>query len=93
MSDVVRVIRQPSRVVKVVEPGEIGPTGPPGDSREQNFPVAALTWTFVHNLGYPPAVMLYDPMGVAIPGRIESNDETTTVVTWYHPQAGSISVS
>lgn len=93
--DVVTVQTQPS-VLSIIGVGARGPAGPPGTGGTyftQSFAVASDTWTVNHNLGIIPAVGLYDSFGRGIQGHVESNTETTTVVTFYNPVSGRITLS
>lgn len=87
----------PVNVVEVIEAGPQGPMGPPGSSIAGTLTiyvaVPANTWTLVHNLGYPPAVTIYDSLGYQIGAHIESNSTTTTVISFYYPVAGRATFS
>lgn len=79
--------------------GLTGPQGPQGEqginpgAAEAHFSVPSDQWIFNHNLGYAPAVMTYDNDGVVITGQIVENTEFRTVVDWYYPMTGLMSVS
>lgn len=74
-------------------PGPPGPTGPPGGSATANFAIASTVWTYVHNLGYPPAVMLQAQDGTEIEGNVTANDGTTTTAEFFFPVAGKMTLS
>jgi hypothetical protein len=79
--------------------GPMGPTGPQGTAgassafATRSFAIAMAEWDFDHDLGYPPAVMLYDPDGVQIGGQVVLNTASRTVVQFAMPIAGSMSLS
>jgi hypothetical protein len=79
--------------------GPMGPMGPQGTAgtssayATRSFAMAAAEWDFDHDLGYPPAVMLYDPTGVQIGGQVTVNTPNRTVVQFAMPVAGSMSLS
>jgi hypothetical protein len=75
------------------EKGDKGDEGAPGAAAQKNFAVASTQWIFDHNLGYPPAVMVYDTNGRVIDANIVENTAERTVVDWYYAMAGSMSVS
>lgn len=73
-------------------PGTTGATGPVRPTFTQTITSPSDTWTITHNLGYVPAVTLYDPSGKQILGRITSNTTTQTVVEFGLAVTGSISL-
>lgn len=64
-----------------------------GGSAQRNFAIASTTWTFVHNLGYTPAVMLQAQDGTQIIGNVIVNTDTSTVVEFYLAVAGKMTLS
>lgn len=79
--------------------GVPGPPGPPGIAGGSvaaatfTFATPSLTWTAVHNLGFTPAVGTYDPLGQQIGSLVTANDAVHTVVTYYLPAAGRMTLS
>lgn len=74
-------------------PGPAGPAGANGGATTRNFATPSDIWTHVHNLGYPPAVSLYDPLGAEIFGRTTANDGVSTTVEFFFPTAGRMDLS
>lgn len=76
------------------QPGATGEQGPSAGGATKHFAVATDTWEFDHDVGYPPAVVTYGSDGLEIGGgRIVENTSIRTVVTWYMPVSGSMTVS
>lgn len=88
-------------------PGPAGPPGPKGDpgangsggtgavagAAEFNFAVERDTWTADHYLGFTPAVSTYDSLGREIGGVVIENTHVRTVVSFYLPVAGRMTLS
>lgn len=95
--DAIRVVKELERVL-VVAPGPRGATGPagpsrPADAREVTFATASDSWTVQHDLGFTPAVGTYDSHGVQITGVVVENGPGRTVVAFYYPTAGRMTLS
>lgn len=76
------------------EKGEKGEPGPAGQTAEKAFAVADDRWEFVHNLGFTPSVGTYrSPDGRQIRGIVTVNDGVRTVVEFYVPVAGRMTLS
>lgn len=81
--------------------GPAGPAGAPGldapirppDAREFTFTSAAESWVAEHEMGFTPAVMIYDPHGVQRSGVVVENNATRTVVEFLYPAAGRLTLS
>ncbi|WP_454262133.1 hypothetical protein [Pseudoxanthomonas mexicana] len=90
----VAAVREVSRPVKVSSPGPAGPRGQDGAPgangagyTHEQF-VASTTWTIAHNLGFRPAVELYDEGGQEFSADIGHLNENTVIVTTVTPVAG-----
>lgn len=103
--EVTELVVEPTELLVMEVPGLQGPRGERGEpgpqgtaniqdfSREFNFPIPSDTWTAEHNLGYAPAVMTYDPLGKQQRGVVIENTSVRTVVTYYRPVAGRMTLS
>jgi hypothetical protein len=101
--DRLTVVKQPQRVVVrgIGLQGPAGADGAPGGggsggsggSAEKNFPTPTAEWVFDHDLGFTPAVSTYSPLGVAQRGLVTENGPSRTVVTFYIPVAGRMTLS
>lgn len=66
-----------------------GEPGTGGGSSGVSYPYAsALQWTINHNLGFRPAVDLYDSLGAKIQGEVQHASVNTTIVSFNTPTAG-----
>ena len=84
-------VREVAKPVEVSSPGPAGPRGPAGPSGAgytHQQPVPDTTWTINHNLGFRPAVELYDTGSQEFQADIAHLNENTVVVTTVTPVAG-----
>jgi hypothetical protein len=71
--------------------GPIGPEGPAGTSSgafRHNQAAASAQWSFVHDLGYPPAVTVVDSAGTQVFGDVTYIDDFTIQIDFAFPFAG-----
>lgn len=71
--------------------GPIGPEGPPGTSSgfyRHNQAVAAIQWTVLHDLQYPPAVTVVDSAGTELFPDITYIDDFHIQIDHSYPVAG-----
>lgn len=79
-------------------PGIPGPPGPPGPAAPGAFyvhtqGVAATVWTIDHNLGYQPAITLFDNSGEEFEGDITNPTVNQSVVTLAYAISGTATAS
>ena len=97
----VEVIEAPPVSVKVIEEGGVlvvevihpGPQGPPGESSTDGShihqqPTASSTWIINHNLGFRPAVEVYNTGSQEIEADIVHTSVNQTVVSFTTAIAG-----
>jgi hypothetical protein len=84
----VREVVKPVRVSSPGPAGARGPAGPSGAGYTHDQPVASATWTIAHNLGYRPAVDLFDSGGQEFQAEVTHLSENTVIVTLVTPVAG-----
>ena len=71
---------------------EAGGGGPRSYHHEQ--PVAGVTWTVAHGLGFNPAgIVARDAVSIIEPADIDYPDTDTCVLTWSAATAGSVDLS
>lgn len=78
------------KVVSVVEQGPPGPPGPPGSGGGLTVsqPTPSAQWTINHNLGYKPAVDLFDVGGNEFDAEVLHLSNNTLQVNLLVPLAG-----
>lgn len=92
MTDVVFVGEDQTLIVAV---GDQGPPGPPGSgggngqSYSHTQGSAALEWTVNHNLGYRPAVTVFDATGNPVLAGISHVSVNQTIISFIIPISGS----
>ncbi len=88
------IVRTQTAVPRVVRVGVPGPQGAPGASgaggagyiHTQATP--ALTWTINHNLGFRPAVAVFNSGSVQVNAEVQHLSEHQTLVSFVLPTAG-----
>ena len=78
-------------VVEVVDVAVQGPPGPPGaasSSYVHTQTEPAATWIVTHNLGYRPAVTVFDGGGALVVSDFVHNSTSSLTVTFGAPLAG-----
>lgn len=72
------------------EDGEQGPAGTGGAaSTAYGILTPSNTWTVVHNLGYRPQLHVEDSSGRVVHGQVEHVSNTTVVIYFSDPFAGT----
>lgn len=80
-----------ARAAAIIGSGLGAPVGVPAASTEVTFVQAtpASVWSIAHTLGYPPAVTIVDDSGSAVFGDIAYPSNSSVIVTFSQPIAGT----
>ena len=69
-----------------------GPRGPAGNAQRYpaSFASPSATWQVLHNLGYKPAVQVFDAFGALVIAEIDHTSTNEFYVRFGSPQTGSV---
>lgn len=71
------------------DPGPQGEQGPFAPTFDQHFANPSLQWVIVHDLGVKPVVTIYDLDEQVVGATVETPDNSTVIVTFAIPMAGT----
>lgn len=87
---VIEVFEDKTEIVEIVDAGPRGPAGPAGSRMAFHQVSGAATWTWVHNSGARPAVVLFTDDDPFVPCYTDVSypDLNTVVIEWTQPETG-----